>query len=145
MPPRLFIMSRDGSAKELLKPQDITDFNRLSQLNAINVYSEEMEPLVGDSGDIPGWQQVHHILINPPPTNTFSVAYPYSNKIKWQSHPLPVCCRTTPDTFPKAAAHVIAPRISVRRVWQIIPQVDAVGREMLIEDLGRWQQFRLKR
>jgi hypothetical protein len=117
IPPRLFIMNRDGSAVELMKPQDIADFNHLCKLQALKVHTEEPERLVGDARDIPGEQIVHHILLNPPAVSVFSVAFPYCAKLKWHHHPLPVCCRTTPDSFPKAAAHVIAPRISVRRVW----------------------------
>jgi len=145
IPPRLFIMSRDGNAVELLKPQDIEDFNHLREQKAIKVETETEEHILGESGDIPGKQVVHHILLNPPEVPVFAVPFPHAAKLKWHQHPLPVCCRSSVDTFPRAPSHVIAPRISVRRVWHIIKQVDAVGRAMLIEDLSRWEKFRYER
>jgi hypothetical protein len=117
IPPRLFIMTRDGNATELLKHQDIADFKHLCEQKALKVETEEPEPLIGDAGDIPGMQVVHHIIINPPPVPIFAVSSPQSVKVKWHQNRLPVCCRNMPDTFPKSPAYVIAPRISIRRVW----------------------------
>jgi len=145
MPPRLFVVNRDGTATEFLRPKDVADFRRLASLGALQVTSTVGEPLATDPADKPATQHVHHIHITRPTLSTFASAFPDSAQVSWHQYPLPVCSRSAPDTHPRAPAHVIAPRITLRRVWVQVSPLDKSERAALVADLERCEAFRVAR
>jgi hypothetical protein len=120
MPPRLFVMNRDGSALEMLRPADTNEFAKLSSsdLTAVrHVTSSPPEKLMGDPLDAPSKQLVHHQVIVRPRVSVFANAFHSSLHTPWQCSALPVCARASSMDQPRAPPHVIAPRIVIRRVW----------------------------
>lgn len=148
MPPRLFVMARDGSASELLRPADVAGWaRRVSQLG-LRVEASPPEPLAtNDPRDRPGGQQlVHHLIIERPQASTFAHAFPDAVNVAWHRHRLPVCAAAAaPDAHPRAPPHAIAPRVVVRRVWREVPPISAEGRAQLLADVGQCNAFRTVR
>jgi len=142
IPPRLFVMSRDGSASELLRPADVSDFAKRCALG-LKVETSPQEDLTRDPKDRPGSKQlVHHIIFERPKVSTFALAYPDAGHVAWHQHRLPVCARNGLDTYPRASPHVVAPRVVVRRAWEELPPLDAEGRAQLMADIENCNAFR---
>jgi len=145
MPPRLFVMSRDGSALELLRPTDMKDFARRAELGAVTVKTSSAEKVMGDPLDAPGKQRVHHQVIERPRVSVFAHAFPSSLLTPWHGTALPVCARAGSMDQPRAPPHVIAPRIVIRRVWYEVTPLDDTARSRLQTDLKKCRSFRSNR
>lgn len=144
LPPRLFVMRRDGSAVELLRRQDVRDFERLASLGALRVESSGAA-VVGDPSSLPARQWTHHVLYERSPWPAFAAAFASGRQCPWQTRPLPVCARASAESQPRTPAHEAAPRVIVRRVWHERPPLDEAARRRLLGAVSRCAHFRAAR